>query len=238
MTPIPHASPPHAPQGPWEQWFERYHGGALHQSGADPDYLGRLIVGLLFPAKVRRCLRIVPYLPREEIVRLIKILITTLASIVALERLRDDLAFTQLEVSSRHDINRLLRQSYSVLRGCTARIDEAHQRADADDPLLPLLRLESPTRRRRGKPAQPLSTLFMVLLSEHIKARHGKPRYVCVGRVAVAMFPQCFEQDVQKDRRRLATCVLDRCRKFRERYGHDLPRLREAVLSITDDAQP
>jgi hypothetical protein len=238
MTTLPHTSSPHAPESPWEQWYKRYHGSALHRSGANPDFVGQLIAGLLYPPWLRRCQRIVQYLTPEEIDQLVQNATALRAKIEVLERLWDEPASTQLPASYLVHTCLLLLKYYRQFNAIIARFREAQQRAEADDPLLTLLRREKPDRRRKGRPSYPLSTLFMVLLSEHVQVRCGKPRYAWVGRVAAAIFPQCFDRDVLKNSQRLAICVLDRCRKFRKIHAHDLPRLREAVLSITENDLP
>jgi hypothetical protein len=182
---------------------------------------------------LRRCQQILLCLSHEEIDRLAENVKTTLSRIELLKRLRDDPDFPQLPASFRAHTDLLLLKYRHELRTYTGCFREAQQRTDLDDPLLPLLRQEFPAKRGKGKPAYPRSTLFIVLLSEHVQAQHGQPRYLWVGRVAARIFPECFSPDVLKDPRRLARCVLDRCRKFRERHAAELPRLREAVLSTT-----
>jgi hypothetical protein len=151
--------------------------------------VGQLITGLFYPMALRRCQRILPYLSHEEIDRLAENAKTTLSCIEVLERLRDDPDFPQLPASFRaHTDLQLLRYRHEFC-AYTRRFREAQQRADLDDPLLLLLRQEFPAKRGKGKPASPRSTLFMVLLSEHVQAQHGQPRYLWVGRVTARIFP-------------------------------------------------
>jgi hypothetical protein len=230
MTALPHTLSPHTSESPWALWYERHYGVALRESGADPDFVGRLFVGLTYPW--RRALRIRPYLALEEIDRLVVHMSTTLDRIDALVSLVNHRAFRQLEALDQCRTLARLRQYRHELRDDEARFREVQQCADADDPLLPLLRRVHSARRRKGQPSQDVATLFMVLLADHVREQTGKPLHRVVGRIAANLFPGCFRPSVLNDPSKLRPAVEDRCKKFK--WRHDVPQLRTAVLSITE----
>jgi hypothetical protein len=133
---------------------------------------------------------------------------------------------------------------------------KASDQADVDDPLLAILDHDSstsrfdpdksiarfipserkPSTRPKRKPAYDLATLVMVLLSDHLRERPGKPCYKEVGHFALMLFPGCLSDTKRRDAQdrpptsRLVINVRDRCKKFKA--AHDVIALRKAVMRL------
>jgi hypothetical protein len=105
----------------------------------------------------------------------------------------------------------------------------------------------------RGRPSQDAATFFMVVLSDHLRERTGKPHYTTVGRIALALFPGCLKKAPRRDSKqridaphrrakqaqrseqstippkRLSEIVQARCKSFRR--SHNIEALRTFLIT-------
>jgi len=108
--------------------------------------------------------------------------------------------------------------------------DTWHQ-IDANDYLLTLLETSGPGVRHRGRPSQARATAFMVFVTDHLRARIGKPHYREVGLEAERIFPGCLTEDVRRNPKNLRCAVQDRCKKFKKGLRDCIEVLQTVILS-------
>jgi hypothetical protein len=108
---------------------------------------------------------------------------------------------------------------------------ELRQRAEAEDPLLRLLERSQSTGRGRGRPSQARAFLFMVLLTDHLRAHTKHPRYRDVGQVAKKFFPGCIPEHIHTNSAEFRLAVQDRCKKFKKKLGDHLRDLLTVIFT-------
>lgn len=108
---------------------------------------------------------------------------------------------------------------------------ELRRQAEAEDPLLPLLERSRSTGRRRGRPSQPKVLLFMVLLTDHLRAHTKRPCYRKVGQVAKKLFPGCIPEHIPTNSAEFRLTVQDRCKKFKQKLGDHLHDLQAVIFA-------
>jgi hypothetical protein len=120
----------------------------------------------------------------------------------------------------------MLRQARNILgRG----IFKKFQRLKETDPLAILLAQAQPTSRGRGRPSAVVSTLFMVLLTDHLQERTNRRHYPEVGRVTYHLFASSISKQLMQEPQELTVAVQDRCKKFRK--THNVAALRRALIA-------
>jgi hypothetical protein len=108
---------------------------------------------------------------------------------------------------------------------------DLRRRAEAEDPLLPFLERSQSTGRGRGRPSQPSALLFMVLLTDHLRAQTKHPRYREVGQVAEKLFPGCIAKHIRTNPTELRLAVQDRCKKFKKKLGDHMQVLQAVIFT-------
>jgi hypothetical protein len=89
--------------------------------------------------------------------------------------------------------------------------------------------------RSPGKPP-PVATLFMVLITDHMRERKNKPYYYEVGKIVQTLFrgtlnekPRVDKENKESRRSRLTRMVMERCKKFKAKHSTEC--LRAAVIA-------
>jgi hypothetical protein len=201
----------------------------LARCGADLGYVAHVLHILVgFPTRhLKRAIQ--RLLPRKEDRQVLR---ETWQALLGIECLEDTIAhegFTalsdELQTAIRSELS-ALRTLHDSLYACMATI---YQKVEAADPLLMLLAQTRPIIRERGRPSAEIPTLFMVLLTDHLRDRTRRPCFREIGRVAYHLFEGSILDGVINDPKALREAVQDRCKKFRK--THDVAALRMAILS-------
>ncbi|MBI3330436.1 MAG: hypothetical protein HYZ81_27465 [Nitrospinae bacterium] len=95
--------------------------------------------------------------------------------------------------------------------------------------LLGLLERHCRLVRRRGQPSKEIPTLFMVLVTDHLRERTGRPHYTLVGRLTRILFPESFIKGGRGGKEPLSARVRERCEDFRRKC--QVAALRAEILS-------
>jgi hypothetical protein len=148
-----------------------------------------------------------------------------------LEKWTSSPIFPELPPDTQACIRRARTDAAAQLEKLSIPLRELRQRAEADDPLLRLLERSQSTGRGRGRPSQHLATLFMVLLSDHLRVQTKHPHYREVGQAAEKLFPGCFTKRIRTNPTNLWHVVQDRCKKFKKDLGDHLRVLQAIILA-------
>jgi len=148
-----------------------------------------------------------------------------------LERWTNSPIFPELPPDTQAAIRRALTDAETQHEGLMIPLRELRRQAEAEDPLIPLLERSQSTGRGRGRPSQHLATLFMVLLSDHLRVQTKHPYYRKVGQVAERLFPGCFTKRIRTNPTKLWHVVQDRYKKFKKDLGDRLRDLQSVILT-------
>jgi hypothetical protein len=148
-----------------------------------------------------------------------------------LERWTNDPIFPEFPPDAQAAIRRTLTDATTRHEQLRTPLKELRQQAEAADPLLPLLERSRATGRGRGRPSQPRALLFMVLLTDHLRAQTKRPRYKVVGQVAKKLFPGCLPERILANSAEFRLTVQDRCKKFKQKLGDHLWDLQAVIFS-------
>jgi hypothetical protein len=205
----------------------------LWKLGADLDYVDTMVKVLQSDVPVQATRGLLQKISREDLLHgaglLDEIRLTMHDLHTMLERPRALSLLHQYHIA--RELDRLQLKAERVSEPFT----EAWQRLDpVRRPLYTFLEREQcrgmpGVRPSKGQPSREIPTLFMVLLTDHLRQSAGSPHYRNAGHMAKQLFSKSFaEKKEQKED--LAVRVEDRCRDFRAR--HDIEALRTAVLSF------
>jgi hypothetical protein len=98
-------------------------------------------------------------------------------------------------------------------------------------PTLLLLERSRSTGRSRGRPSQPKVLLFMVLLTDHLRAHTKRPRYRKVGQVAKELFPGCIPERIPTNSAEFRLTVQDRCKKYKKKLAAHMQVLQAVIFT-------
>jgi hypothetical protein len=203
----------------------------LAACGADLDFVAHVLYVLVgFPRRrVQTALR--RWLPSRKDQQALQEGQQKLRGIELLERTIEDNTFPALSPELRADIHAERSKLRSLSEGFTACMASLYHAVETSDPLTILLAPTQLARRERGRPSAEVPTLFMVLLTDHLQERTGRPRYREIGLVTSHLFPGSISAAVVTNREALWKDVKDRCKKFRK--THDISALRAALFATT-----
>jgi len=148
-----------------------------------------------------------------------------------LERWTNNPIFPELSPDTQACIRRDLTDAETQGEKLQTLLREIKRRAEIEDPLLPLLERSQSIGRGRGRPSQPRVLLFMVLLTDHLRAQGKGPHYRDVGQVAEKIFPGYFTKHILTDPTKLRLAVQDLCKKFKKKLGAYLRDLQAVILT-------
>jgi hypothetical protein len=187
--------------------------------GADPTLTTTLLTALTEDPRLRRMQSIASAkLPAQALHTVEEQYEMLQTSIQALERLCNGSVFAGLSPAFQ---GAALREFAHLLEQCLALgtlLIQAWVHISRHDPELPWLYTQAPEVRRRGRRSHRVSTLFMVLMTDHLRERTGKPYCRYVGRVAEHLFPGCIAQSVLKTMTGWRA-VRDRCKQLKRGHG-------------------
>lgn len=151
--------------------------------------------------------------------------------IQSLTRLQKLPGFATLPLSYQDHTDQVLVDLKKQFSGMVEPLYDTWHQIDANDYLLTLLETSGPGVRHRGRPSQARATAFMVFVTDHLRARIGKPHYREVGLEAERIFPGCFTEDVRRNPKNLWGAVQDRCKKFKKGLRDRIEVLQTVILS-------
>jgi hypothetical protein len=198
--------------------------------GADPD----VVVQVVFALKSDPLLRYAPTLLRNvtpDYWAKTSVEIRKLAYMRReLEKWTNSPIFPELPPDTQACIRQALTDAATQHESLMMPIKELRRQAEVEDPLLPFLERSQSTERGRGRPSQHMATLFMVLLTDHLRVQTKHPRCREVGQVAEKLFPGCFAKHIRTDPTMLRLAVQDRCKKFKKKLGDHMRVLQSIIL--------
>jgi hypothetical protein len=199
--------------------------------GADADFVVQAVSALRSDPFLRSAPTILRHVTPDHWVNT-SVEIRKLAYIIReLERWTNNPIFPELPLDTQAVIRRALTDAATQHEKLSIPFKELRRRAETEDPLLRLLEQSQSTGHGRGRPSQPIALLFMVLLTDHLRAQTKHPHYRDVGQVAEKLFPGCIAKHIRTNPTELRLAVQDRCKKFKKKLGDHLQVLQAVIFT-------
>jgi hypothetical protein len=199
--------------------------------GADPDFVVQVVSALRSDPFLRYALTMLRHVTPEQWVETSGMNQKLAYMRRELEGWTNSPIFRELPPDTQACIRRDLTDAETQGEKLTTLLREIKQQAETEDPLLPFLERSQSTGRGRGRPSQLSATLFMVMLTDHLRAQRKRPHSGKVGQVAEKIFPGCFATHIRTDPNKLRPAVEDRCKKFKKDFGAHMQVLQAVIFT-------
>jgi hypothetical protein len=203
----------------------------LFDLGADPDVVVQVVSALKSDPSLRYAPTLLRNASPEHWVKTSEEIRKLADMRRELEGWTNNPIFRELPPDTQACIRRDLTDAVTQHERLSMPLKELRRRAEAEDPLLPLLERSQSTRRGRGRPSQAKALLCMVLLTDHLRAQTKRPRYSIVGQVAKKLFPGCIPERIPTSSAEFRLTVQDRCKKFKKKLGDHLHDLQAVIFT-------
>jgi hypothetical protein len=199
--------------------------------GADPDVVVQVVSALKSDPFLRYAPTLLRNVSPDHWVKT-SVEIRKLAYMIReLEGWTNNPIFPELPPDAQACIRRALADAATQHESLSMPLKELRRRAETEDPLLPFLERSQSAGRGRGRPSQLSATLFMVLLTDHLRVQTKHPHYRDVGQVAEKLFPGCFAKHIRTDPTELRLAVQDRCKKYKKKLGAHMQVLQAVIFT-------
>jgi hypothetical protein len=199
--------------------------------GADPDFVVQVVSALRSDPFLRYALTVLRHVTPEQWVETSGMNQKLAYMRRELEGWTNNPIFPELPPDTQACIRRALTDAITQHERLMMPFMELRRQAAAKDPLLPFLERSRSTGRGRGRPSQLSATLFMVLLTDHLRAQTKRPHSGKVGQVAEKLFPGCFAKHIRTNPNKLRPAVQDRCKKFKKDLGAHMQVLQAVIFT-------